>query len=131
MSKYVLSCLVLSCFALTGCDAETVATGPVEMETRVIERDKSELVRAEVRMGAGELNVLAAELREILTIEQSSGRKVSRTPICGRSLRFNDDTPLDIIVHFGTGQGTIQLPRGRGVRGNVAQNQAPAHRSAG
>lgn len=134
MSKYVLSCLVLSCFVLTGCDSETVATGPVEMETRIIERDKSELVRAEVRMGAGELNVrggaqkmLEAEFRYdvpqwkpeirynatgfrgILTIEQPSGRKVSGKAICGWKLRFNDDTPLDMIVHIGVGQAELDL----------------------
>ena len=134
MSKYVLSCLVLFGFVLTGCDSETVATGPVEMETRIIERDKSELVRAELRMGAGELNVrggaqemLEAEFRYdvpqwkpeirynatgfrgILTIEQPSGRKVSGKAICGWKLRFNDDTPLDMIVHIGVGQAELDL----------------------
>lgn len=139
MSKYVLaavslSCLVLSCLALTGCDLETVATGPMQTETRTIERDKSELVRAELRMGAGELKVrggaqkmLEAEFRYnvpqwkpelrynatgfrgILTIEQPGGRKVSGNMNYDWNLRFNDDTPLDMIVHIGAGQAELDL----------------------
>ena len=134
MSKYVPSCLALSWIALTGCDFEPVATGPLQTETRTVERDKSELVRAEERMGAGELNVrggaqkmLEAEFRYdvpqwkpeirynatgfrgILTIEQPSGRKVSGKAICGWKLRFNDDTPLDMIVHIGVGQAELDL----------------------
>ncbi len=134
MSRLVPFSIFLYCLLLTGCDLEMAATGPLRIETRTIERDKSELVRAELRMGAGELNVrggaqrmLEAELRYnvpqwkpelrynatgfrgILSIEQPSGRKVSGNRNYNWNLRFNDDTPLDMIVHIGAGQAELDL----------------------
>ena len=134
MSRLVLLSLVLCCFLATGCALETAVTGPLQTETRTIERDKSELVRAELQMGAGQLNVrggaqklLEAEFRYdvprwkpdlrynatgfrgILTIEQPSGGKISGHSNYDWNLRFNDETPLDMIVQIGAGQAELDL----------------------
>jgi len=131
MSKYML---VPLCLMLTGCDWEDVATGPMQTETRSIERDKTELVRAQVRMGAGELNIRggaqkmvdaefrynvpkwkpdfrysATGFRGILTIEQPGSHSVSGNMTYDWNLRFNDDTPLDMIVHIGAGKAELDL----------------------
>src|SRR4051794_38190409 len=57
MPKLIAAIGCMSILVLTGCDMEAVTTGPVQSDSRSIERDKSELVRADLRMGAGELNV--------------------------------------------------------------------------
>ncbi len=46
--------LVLS---LTGCVIDNVQTGPVQHETTSVPLDKSEMVRVELRMGAGDLKI--------------------------------------------------------------------------
>ncbi len=134
MSKYFRSCPAIFCLIFTGCDLETVDTGPLQTETRSIERDKSELVRADLRMEAGELTVrggaqkmLEAEFRYnvpqlkpevrynatgfrgILSIQQPSGRKISHDINYNCNLRFNDETPLDMTVHIGAGRAELDL----------------------
>ena len=134
MSKSVQACLAISCLVFTGCDLENAVTGPLQIETRTIERDKSELVRAELRMGAGELNVRggaqkmveaefrynvpkwkpevrynATGFRGILTVAQPSGSRMAHNIDYNWNLRFNDDTPLDMIVHIGAGQAELDL----------------------
>src|SRR5215471_924880 len=48
--------IVMAVF-LSGCLVRPVATGPVEYDSRSIERDKSEQVRVRLTMGAGDLKV--------------------------------------------------------------------------
>src|SRR5258708_4876048 len=58
MARY--SVLVLAgvlVLSLTGCMIDNVQTGPTEHETKSIPLDKSEMVRADVRIGAGELKI--------------------------------------------------------------------------
>jgi hypothetical protein len=42
---------------LMGCVIDHVATGPVQHDTKSIPLDKSEMVRAELRIGAGDLKI--------------------------------------------------------------------------
>jgi hypothetical protein len=134
MLKYTGLAGCLSLMFLVGCDLDAVSTGPIQTETRSIERDKSELVRAEVRLGAGELHVRggaqkmveadfrynvpewkpeirynATGFRRILSIGQPGSRKISGHTTYDWNLRFNDDTPLDMIVHMGAGQAQLDL----------------------
>src|SRR4051812_1542575 len=57
MLKIIATAGLASVLLLTGCDFENVEAGPLQTSTRTIERDKTELVRADLRMGAGELTV--------------------------------------------------------------------------
>src|SRR5713226_7186052 len=47
----------LSLLILTGCNQDWDPPGPTRTETRSIDLDKSELVRVDLKMGAGELSV--------------------------------------------------------------------------
>src|ERR1700676_3966262 len=47
----------LAVLALAGCHGRSVEPGPLQHDTQAIELDKAEMVRVEMRMGAGELNV--------------------------------------------------------------------------
>ena len=48
--------LTVGIAVLAGC-GDNVRLGPMEHETKVLELDKSELTRAEIKIGAGELRV--------------------------------------------------------------------------
>jgi hypothetical protein len=134
MPKYVAMAGCLSLLFLTGCDLEPVIAGAMKTETLHIERDKSELVRADLRLGAGELRVRggaqkmldadfqynvpewkpeirynATGFRGILSIEQPGGRKMAKNASYEWNLRFNDDTPLDMTVHMGAGKADLDL----------------------
>ena len=134
MLKLIAAVGFLSVFVLTGCDMEPVATGPVQTDHRSIGRDKSELVRADLRMGAGELHVRggAQELMEgdfrynvaewkpelrynntgfrgILTLEQPHTAKMSHDTTNYWNVKFNNDTPVDLTVQLGAGEVTLDL----------------------
>jgi hypothetical protein len=122
-----------SILTLMGCTEDFGPPGPTRTETRSIDLDSSELVRAELKMGAGQLTVRggapklmeaeftynrpamrptvhydASGFRGHLLVEEPSG--VHHVNSNYRwDLRFNDDKPLDLIVHFGAGEGRLDV----------------------
>jgi len=116
-----------------GCTEDFGPPGPTRTETRSVDLDSSELVRAELKMGAGQLTVRggapklmeaeftynrpamrptvhydASGFRGHLLVEEPSG--VHHVNSNYRwDLRFSDDKPLDLIVHFGAGEGRLDV----------------------
>jgi hypothetical protein len=123
-----------SIFALGGCMVDRTPTGPLQHESTSIDLDKSELVRVQVRMGAGVLKIRGGSpklmegdfaynvaswkpevhydrgsFRGQLTIEQPSHGHGAHNMRYEWDLRFNDDVPLDMSVEFGAGEGNLEL----------------------
>lgn len=123
-------------FTLTGCFVQTVETGPVEHASRSIPLDKTELVNAEIRMGAGELKIRGGSAQLVdadFTYNAPTLKPEVRydaTGFRGRlqilqpgsdhhhnlghskyewDLRFNDATPLSLNIHFGAGNAQLDL----------------------
>lgn len=105
-------------------------------ESISIDRGRAEMVRAEVRMAAGELRISggAAKLLEAdfrynlpflkpdvrydatgfrghLTVEQKSTRELTlgKETENSWSLRLNNETPLDLILRMGAGENRLEL----------------------
>src|SRR4051794_35424625 len=117
--------VVAAALTLAGCSLDVTPTGPTQHETKSIDLDKSERVRVNVAMGAGELNVrggasqlmnadfsynVAAWKPEVhydgggtasLRIDQPSAHGASMGGSAKNvwDLRFNNDVPLDMAVH--------------------------------
>jgi len=118
---------------LTGCGPDWSPPGPERTETRDVELDKSEEVRAELRMGAGELHVhggasklmegrfvynrlrmrpevsyRGTDFRGHLVVEEPHGFR-------GGSNRYkwdialNNQKPLELEVNCGAGQSHLDL----------------------
>ena len=105
--------------------------GPMEHETKVLELDKSELTRAEIKLGAGELRVSggATKLMEGDFDYNDPGSKPqveyhstgvrsdieiqpSGTVHHGESkwdIRFNDSVGMDLVVKMGAGEAHLNL----------------------
>lgn len=116
--------------ALAGC-GNNVRLGPMEHETKNLEFDKSEMTRAEIKIGAGELRVGggAAKLMEGNFDYNDPGSKPqvdyhstgvrsdidirpSGTVQHGESkwdLRFNDSVAMDLVVKMGAGEAHLNL----------------------
>jgi hypothetical protein len=122
-----------SLLVLSSCNPDWGPPGPERTETRNIELDQSEEVRAELRMGAGELRVRggsdklmegrfvynrlrlrpevsynAGGFRGHLLVEEpshvgSSNRRYQW------DLRFNNQKPLDLEVKCGAGESHLDL----------------------
>jgi hypothetical protein len=125
----------LAAVFLVGCDISTVPAGPAEHESQSVELDKSEMARVELRMGAGNLNIKGGSpkfveadftynvaswkpqfrytntgVRGDLIIEQPSHSHVhGGTTNYTWDLRFNDEKPLDLTIHFGAGEANLNL----------------------
>jgi hypothetical protein len=114
----------------------TQAIGEMERESQSIDLENAQSVHAELRMGAGELNLTggADALMEAdfaynvadwepevdyqvsgdtgeLIVEQGSGEDI---PLGGEArnewdLRFNDDVPIDLSVQMGAGESGLDL----------------------
>lgn len=132
-----LAVFVAGCNVHVG-DGEMRSTGPLERHTRVVERAKAagaEMIRAEVTMGAGELNLSggAKELMEAefsynipalkpevrfdgggfrgrLTVSQSGNPGALTGNIKNRwDLKLAKDLPLDLVVNCGAGENRLDL----------------------
>ena len=125
----------LAILALTGCDARARSSymGPRLHVTKAIELDKADMVRVEMRMGAGELNVDGGsprlldadftfgshEQEPVVRYEDGSfrGRLTISEPSrhfgsSGRyewRLRLNNEVPLDVVTHLGAGNAEMNL----------------------
>jgi hypothetical protein len=115
---------------LAGC-GDHVRLGPMEHESKNLELDKSEMTRAELRIGAGELRVGggAAKLMEANFDYNDPGAKPqvdyhstgvrsdidirpSGTVQHGNSkwdVRFNNSVAMDLVVKMGAGEAHLDL----------------------
>ncbi len=109
-------------------------TGPPQHDTQTVELDKAEMVRVEMRMGAGELNVAggstrlldadfeyvlpeskpvvryqASSFRGQLTIEQPRGLDSRAGSPYEWKLRLNNGVPMDVVAHLGAGNAEMNL----------------------
>jgi hypothetical protein len=122
--------LTVGIAALAGC-GDNVRLGPMEHESKNLELDKSEMMRAEVKIGAGELRIGggAAKLLEGNFDYNDPGSRPqvdyhstgvrsdidihpSGTVQHGESkwdLRFNDSVAMDLVVKMGAGQAHLNL----------------------
>jgi hypothetical protein len=127
--------LGVSCLLLTACARDWGPPGPERSETRSIDLDKSEEVRVDLKMGAGELRVrggaeteklmegrftynrlrlrpevsyTAGGFRGHLVVEEPSHVSTATARYVW-DLRFNNQTPLDLDVNCGAGQSRLDL----------------------
>jgi len=123
----------VSLLTLAGCDENFGPPGPSRTETRSVDLDNSELVRAELKMGAGDLHVRGGSPK-LMDAEFTFNRPMMRPTVHYDAsgfrghllvqepsnvhhvnsnyrwdLRFNDDKPLDLIVNFGAGEGRLDV----------------------
>jgi hypothetical protein len=122
-------------FALTGCVIDMDhATGPDQHETQSIDLDKAEMVRVEIKLGAGELDVdggasklmdaditynipswkptvkyTSTGFRGTLRIEQPAHSHGGANVNYKWNLRLNDKVPMDILAEFGAGEARMNL----------------------
>ena len=121
---------ICAAVALSSCHGVTSAPpGPDQSESRSVELDKSERVRAQLKMGAGELDVRggAAKLLDAdftynvpewkpdlrytpgeLVLEQPGSTNSTSNTKNHWDLRFNDAVPLDLSVNFGAGEARLK-----------------------
>jgi len=136
LRRLLLPVIALSLLILGGCtiNLDHDYSGPPRTDNKSIDLDKSELVRVVLKMGAGELNVrggstklMDAEFnydnprmkpevlydgggfRGHLQVEEPSNSFHGGSRKYRWDLRFNDEKPLDMEVHFGAGEGRLDL----------------------
>lgn len=113
---------------------DTREAGPVRTDSVTIERGKSELVRVELKLKAGELTIepgaqklMEAEFvynvpewkpsvrfdetsfRGHLQVEQPAGARISGDTEYEWKLRFSNEVPLDMVVNLGAGEAKLDL----------------------
>ena len=126
--------LLAAALCLSSCIIDT-GTGSVRHDSRGIERDASERVRVDLSMGAGNLTIGGGAQRLLnadftynvaswrpevrysstgthgdLTIRQpgQGHAQIGRTR-CAWDLTLNNDVPMDLNLHFGTGEAHLDL----------------------
>jgi hypothetical protein len=130
IAQYLLAGPVLF---LAGCSFDVQHGGPLEHETRSVDLDKSELVKVDLKMGAGDLNVSGGSsklmdadfaynvpswkpvvryentgVRGYLTVEQPRSGPAGNTKNTW-DIRLNDRVATDIKVNFGAGEAHLNL----------------------
>jgi hypothetical protein len=136
MGRVVIVLVAGAVAALFLVSCGTQGIGDLQRESRSVDLDNSQSVRAELKMGAGELNLtggadalvegdfaynVADWKPEVnydvtgdageLSVEQGSGEDV---PVGGEvrnewDLRLNDDVPIDLSVEMGAGESDLDL----------------------
>jgi len=126
--------LGVATLALGGCDANFEHHGSLQHDSRSIDLDKSEMVRVEIKLGAGNLRVDggsaklmdadfdyntaslkpivhydASSFRGQLRIEQPSGGMHGGSSVYKWNLRLNDSIPLDVVADLGAGEADLNL----------------------
>jgi|SRR5579864_779620 len=132
-SAVLAAATAVSLLTLAGCAEDWGPPGPTRTETRSVDLDNSELVRAELKMGAGELRVRGGS-SQLMDGEFSFNRPLMRPNVHYDSsgfrghllveepsnvhhvnsnyrwdLRFNNQKPLDLVVNFGAGEGRLDV----------------------
>jgi len=129
--KSLLSGWIALCLA--GCVINTSPTGPLQYDSFHLDRDRSELVKVNLNMGAGKLQVGSGTEKLLqayftyniptwkpivkydagmLTIDQGRTGHVNFNPGPMKyewDLRFGRETPLDFGVNFGAGEAQLDL----------------------
>lgn len=133
-SHAAFAAAAVSILGLTGCVGDWEPAGPPRTETRSVELDKSEMVRVELKMGAGEMNVRggspklmeaqfrynrpaskpevrydASGFRGDLVVEEPSHSHHGSNSEYRWDIRLNDEKPIDLEVHFGAGEGRLDV----------------------
>jgi hypothetical protein len=124
--------LVWMALCLAGCVIDSTPTGPLQYDSFHLDKDRSEVVKVNLNMGAGKLQVGSGTEKLLqayftynvpswkpvvkydagtLTIDQGNARH-NFSP--GRSkyewdLRFNRETAFDFGVNFGAGEAQLDL----------------------
>jgi len=132
-ARYLL--LAPALLALTGCVIDTRRAGPVQYSSESVEMDDSEVVRVDLKMGAGDLRITdgAPKLMRAdfaydvpswkpevrysrsgkqasLTIEQPDKNHTRLGNSKYRwDLQLNKKVPVDLTLHFGAGQARLDL----------------------
>lgn len=126
--------VALGALSLLGCVVTQDARGPLQYESRAIERDASERVRVNLDMGAGDLKVSSGTQKLMqayfnynvpdlkpqmqystaggigdLRVEQPSHHAHLGNMKYEWDLRLTDTVPIDIHVNFGAGQAQLDL----------------------
>jgi hypothetical protein len=126
--------LALAALTTGGCVIDVERTGPLDHDHQAVDLDKAEMVRAELKMGAGELmveggsrkliegdfsyNVAAwkpaikytsSGVRGNLTVEQPHSVHAGGKMKYRWDLRLNDKVPMDVVVEFGAGEAKLNL----------------------
>jgi hypothetical protein len=126
--------LAAATLALSGCAINIDRNRHLEHETQSIDLDKSEMVRVELKMGAGELNVdggspklmdadftydipswkpivryNSSSFRGQLSVEHPRGSSGGTHVTYKWDLRLNNDVPMDIVAHLGAGQAIMNV----------------------
>ena len=127
--------LVPALLALTGCVIDTRRGGSVQYSSESVEMDESEVVRVDLRMGAGDLRLTdgGAKLmrgdfaysvpswkpqvrysrsgkQAALTIEQPGNNHTTLGNMkYSWDLQLNKKVPVDLALHFGAGQARLDL----------------------
>ncbi|MGA2041310.1 MAG: toast rack family protein [Bryobacteraceae bacterium] len=126
--------LVSTVLYLAGCDIDTRPTGPLQYDSFHLDRDRSEVVKVNLNMGAGKLQAGSGTEKLLqayftyntppwtkpvvkyeagtLTIDQGKNGRVNFNP--GQTkydwdLRFGRETALDFGVNFGAGEAQLDL----------------------
>jgi uncharacterized protein DUF2154 len=132
LSPFVTICTALALSACSGLN--TAPAGPEEHESRSVDLDKSERVRAELKMGSGELDVRGGSQKLLdadftynvaswkpdlrYTSSGGTGDLILEQPGPGSStgntknhwdLRVNDKVTLDLKIEFGAGEARLNL----------------------
>ena len=136
MGRVVIVLVAGAVAALFLVSCGTQGIGDLQRESRSVDLDNAQSVRAELKMGAGELNLtggadalvegdfaynVADWKPEVnydvtgdageLSVEQGSGEDI---PVGGDArnewdLRLNDDVPIDLSVQMGAGESDLDL----------------------
>jgi N-terminal domain of toast_rack, DUF2154 len=125
---------ILAAAAFAGCTISSVPTGPVQYDSKVIERDASESAHVSLNMGAGDLKVSSGTEKLLrayftynvpqfkpdvrystsggvanITIDQPNSNAHFGHTKYEWDLRLNKEIPLDLDAHFGAGQAQLDL----------------------
>ena len=126
--------LALAALASSGCVIDVERTGPLDHDRQTIELDKAEMVRTELKMGAGELMVeggsqklmdgdfsynvsswkpsikyTSSGVRGNLTVEQPHSVHAGGKIKYRWDLRLNDRVPMDLVAELGAGEAKLNL----------------------
>ncbi len=132
--KLVIAIAAVALLTVAGCKLNIEPAGPMQHETKTVDRDKSELVHAEVTMGAGELKIRGGSsklldadfeynvpswkpqvkyessgFRGKLIIAQPSASGTQGNVKSKWDLRISDEVPLDMLVKLGAGEAGLNL----------------------
>jgi hypothetical protein len=126
--------VAVGALSLSGCVVSTDARGPMQYESRAIDRDASGQVRVNLDMGAGDLKVSSGTQKLLqayfnynvpdlkpevhystaggigdLRVEQPSHHTHIGNMKYEWDLRMSDQVPLDVHVNFGAGQAQLDM----------------------